>query len=205
MTPHITRFLFTALAVVGFASYAQAASVSLDNCDAYNCEGSTLFLEVTEVSGGFDVVYTIDTTGYTGDRLGMNQVGFKAIQGWTSGSVTLAPAGSINGSWDEVIEDSISANSLCSTPDNSDFVCTYGFVNTTEDPPGTDIRGKYTWNFHIVGGTLMDTSDWTLKGQYADGGVRTPGKVISVPVPEPTAALLFGLGAILVTRRAQRR
>ena len=220
MTPHITRYLLTALAVVGFASYAQAATLdlTLDNCDSDGCMGSTLFLSVTEVSGGFDVIYTIDTTNYTGHtdphpRLGFKQIGFKAIQGWTSGTVTGSPAGWVTGSSDAVIRSNITSNSLCDGSSNNDFACIYGFVNASELPDGTDIRGEYTWNFHIEGGTLMtDTSEWNLSGQYGNGGPRTEstGWLISAtggtpPVPEPTAALLFGLGAILVTRRVQRR
>ena len=58
---------------------------------------------------------------------------------------------------------------------------------------------------------MADTSEWHLGGQYADGRLRSPGHVIStdgggtVPVPEPTAAVLFGLGALLVTRSVRRR
>jgi hypothetical protein len=63
----------------------------------------------------------------------------------------------------------------------------------------------YTWTFLIEGGTLMDTDEWHLGAQYANGPNRSQGQIISAQVPEPTAAVLFGLGAILVTRRARRR
>jgi MYXO-CTERM domain-containing protein len=72
--------------------------------------------------------------------------------------------------------------------------------------------GDYTWTFLIEGGTLIeDTSQWHLGGQYANGWYRSPGDVISTdgggtpPVPEPTGAVLFGLGALLVTRSVRRR
>jgi hypothetical protein len=203
---NITRIALTALAVLGFASYAQAATLTLDNCDLDGCRGSTLSLSVEAAGDGFDVIYTIDTTNYTGAgvRSGFNQIGFKAIQGWTSGTVDVAPAGWVTGSSSNaIIPSNIKANSHCEGSSNNDFACIYGFVNIVDNP------GEYTWNFHFVGGTLMtDTSEWNLSGQYADGGARTPGWIISAssaPIPEPTAALLFGLGAILVTRRAQRR
>ena len=66
--------------------------------------------------------------------------------------------------------------------------------------------GDYTWTFRIDDGTLItDTSEWHLGAQYANGHYRAKGKIISAAVPEPTAAVLFGLGAILVTRRVRRR
>ena len=57
---------------------------------------------------------------------------------------------------------------------------------------------------------ITDTSNWHLGAQYADGLYRSRGHIISAegggtPVPEPTAAVLFGLGAILVTRSVRRR
>jgi hypothetical protein len=212
MISHLTRFAVTALALVGFAGSAHALATTLNDCDAMGCEGSTLFLSVEAAAGGgFDVIYTIDTTNYYGDRLGFNQVGFKAISGWTTGTVTGSPVGSLT-DWNPVYDDPISVgppdSDVCQTSggDNTGWVCIQGFVNAVDTP------GEYTWTFHIDDGTLMtDTSEWSLGGQYANGGGRTPGKILSAEggdtplVPEPTAALLFGLGAILVTRRAQRR
>jgi len=51
----------------------------------------------------------------------------------------------------------------------------------------------------------MDVGEWHLGAQYAGGPWRSSGHIISAQVPEPTAAMLFGLGAILVTRRVRRR
>jgi len=208
MPPHITRIVLTALAVVGFASYAQAAMLALDNCDLDGCRGSTLTLEVVaDGSGGWNATYTIDTTDYYGDRLGFNQIGFKAIKDWTTATVTGFPTVGDPGltAWvsgsgtDAVIHSNIKSQGQCDGSTANDFACIFGFVNVK------DVKGEYTWTFNFEDGTLMDTSEWNLSGQYANGGMRTRGQLISAVVPEPTAALLFGLGAILVTRRAQRR
>ena len=213
MAAQVLRFAFVALAILGFASSAQSMELLLDDCDDMGCEGSTLYLSVVEEAGGtFFVTYTIDTTGYTGDRLGFNQVGFKAISGWTSGTVLSAPAGSIT-DWNPVFDDPNAVGppdgDVCETSSgDTDKVCIRGFVDATTT------KGEYTWTFRIDDGTLItDTDEWHLGGQYANGGGRTPGKIISAegggggtpPVPEPTAALLFGLGAVLVTRRARHR
>ncbi len=209
MMSHLTRFAFTASALFGFAGAAQAlqfAELTVDDCDAFGCMGSTLYLSVEEEAGGsFLVTYTINTTDYTGDRLGFNQVGFKAISDWTTGTVLTYP--SIT-DWNPVYAAPINSNSLCSNQNGStEKVCVAGYVDITAG-------GDYTWVFRIDDGTLItDTNEWHLGAQYTPltGAGRARGQIISYdgggsdPVPEPTAALLFGLGAILVTRRVQRR
>ena len=204
------RPALAALALFAFAGSAQAlqfADLTVDNCDAFGCEGSTLYLSVQEEVGGtWLVTYTINTDNYTGDRLAFNQVGFKAISGWTTGTVESYPVGSVT-NWNPVYAAPINSNSLCSnTNGNTDKVCVAGYVDITAG-------GDYTWTFRLDGGTLFaDTSEWHLGAQYTplSAAGRARGKIISYkgsspPVPEPTAAVLFGLGAILVARRARRR
>jgi hypothetical protein len=212
------RLVMVALLVAGFAGAAQAAALqyaelTLDDCDAMGCEGSTLFLSVEEQNdGSWIVTYTINTDGYTGDRMGFNQIGWKALKDvdWDTVTVTTdfpqpAPDPDYTAGWEMVYESPISSNSLCShTQGNTDMACVAGFVDITE--PG----GDYTWIFHIeAGATLItDTSEWHLGAQYANGFYRAQGKIISAsaqPIPEPTAALLFGMGALLITRGARRR
>jgi hypothetical protein len=201
MVSIFARIACTTLLLAGFAGSAQAATMELflDDCDAMGCEGSTLYLSVEEEAGGtWLVTYTINTDNYTGDLAGFNQIGFKAIQDWTSGTVVTQPAGSI-GDWNPVFEAPIHSNSLCDpNSGNTSMVCVTDFVDITGG-------GDYTWTFRLEGGTLMDTSEWHLGAQYAGGPWRSTGHIISAQVPEPTAAMLFGLGAILVTRRVRRR
>ena len=206
MASFLTRFLMIAFALAGFASSAQAlqfADLTLDNCDSMGCEGSTLYLSVQEeVGGSWFVTYTINTDNYTGSLAGFNQIGFKAVSGWTSGTVLSSPVGSVT-DWNPVFESPIASNSLCEkTNGNTDKVCIAGFVDVTGG-------GDYTWTFRLEGGTLItDTSEWHLGAQYANGRFRSQGHIISAdaqPVPEPTAAVLFGLGALLVTRSLRRR
>ena len=217
MNSHLTRIVFTALALVGFAGAAQAALVAetyVDNCDADGCDGSKLYLSVDDDggSGNWIITYSIDTTGYSDTMLGINQVGFKVIKDWDLGAVgtevTSYPAGSItdwNPIYDDPISSSIKGPCMTTPGGNTDKVCATGFVNIQTD-------GVYTWQFYIVGGTLIeDPDEWHLGAQYANGGGRSTGQIIStsgvggtVPVPEPTAAVLFGLGAVLVARRTRR-
>jgi len=214
----LTRIALTALVLAGFAGSAQAALIAetWGVCDPGDgCEGSTLHLSVEDNgSGSWLVTYTIDTENYNGDRVGMNQVGFKAIKGWTSAEVIFSPVGSMTNPppyeaeipWNPVTETKISANSLCDpNPGGTDKICAAGFVDVKT------VGGEYSWVFQVEGGTVMtDTSEWHIGGQYADGRRAVPGHVISTSggtqaVPEPTAAVLFGLGALLVTRSVRRR
>jgi hypothetical protein len=195
------------LLVAGFAGTAQAAllqyaELTLNDCDSMGCEGSTLFLSVQEEAGGsFLVTYTINTDNYTGDRMGFNQIGFKAIKDWTTGEVLSSPTDPTQ-TWNPIFDDPIASGSLCDTSNgDTDKVCIHGFVDVTSG-------GDYTWTFRIDDGTLvMDTSEWHLGAQYANGHYRANGKIISAssaPIPEPTAALLFGMGALLVARSTRR-
>jgi hypothetical protein len=206
MASFLTRFSMIAFALVGFASSAQAlqfADLTLNDCDSMGCEGSTLYLSVQEeVGGSWFVTYTINTDNYTGSLAGFNQIGFKAVSGWTTGTVLSSPVGSVT-DWNPVFESPIASNSLCEkTNGNTSKVCVAGFVNVTGG-------GDYTWTFRIDDGQLItDTSEWHLGAQYANGRFRSTGHLISTdaqPVPEPTAAVLFGLGALLVTRSMRRR
>jgi hypothetical protein len=210
MISHLIRFTFASLALIGYVGSAQAALIAetfFDNCDADGCDGSTLYLGVDGGSGNGNwiITYTVNVDDYSDVKDGINQIGFKVITGWDPLlSTVTGPTGS--GAWSLVeAATSSSASGPCDPGHGSknDKVCSSGFVDITSD-------GEYTWEFYLVGGTLItDTSEWHLGGQYADSGGRARGQIWSTsgsgaPVPEPTAAVLFGLGAILVARRTQR-
>lgn len=225
MVSRFTGIAITALALVGFAGSAQAAllgeiSFSAAECESMGCEGSSLYLKVEDTefyaaySTGFVITYTIDTgsssnlPGYTGSKTGFNQIGFKVIKDWDlsgNNEVIGYPSGSVD-DWNPVFDDPIASGSECDTSSgDTDKVCLNGFVNIVDTP------GEYTWVVYIEEGTLMDVDEWHLGAQYANSRYRTEGSengnIISTeaPVPEPTAAVLFGLGAILVARSARRR
>jgi hypothetical protein len=203
--------------MVGFAGSAQAALLGeLDLDDCATCEGADLYIKVEDgatygYTSGFVITYEITITAdYYGTKDGMNQVGFKVIQDWDvtgDNDVLSSPTDPID-TWDPVFDDPINVGSpnqeVCQTnsSDTTGWVCLNGYVDITT--PGT-----YAWVVYLEEGTLMDVEDWGLGGQYANSRWRSLGNIISEtgaePVPEPTAALLFGLGAILVTRSVRRR
>src|SRR5215469_2478911 len=94
-TMRILYVVLVTLAGLVLVESAQATSIFLDNCDAQGCQGTTLSLSVVANIGSFDVTLTINSDNYSGTRLGLNQVGFGAIQNWTSVTLDSSP----NGSW----------------------------------------------------------------------------------------------------------
>ena len=178
---------------------ASAASLALTDCDADGCQGSTLSMEVVENGTTFQVTYTIDTTLYTGDELGINQVGFLSVKDWTGVSLVAGP----NAGWSEPVQAPINANSLCSnTKGKSSKACTYGFVDVKTTP------GEYTWTFEFEGGYVLPTSDWHFGAQYADGAGKAAGHIISTspaPIPEPTSIVLMIAGGLIVGTAVRRK
>lgn len=187
-----------ALAFAGTAQAGPITTLTLDDCDAQGCRGSTLALSVEDnMDGTWTVLQSLDSTGFDEVRLGMNQVGFKAIQDWTSVELIMAP----DPGWlDPPVEGNTSSNNLCENGGTTDKVCTYGFTDITDD----DV---YTWEFLVTGGSLLDVMDWHWGGQYANAAGATQGKIISAfasPIPEPNAAIVFGVGALLTGRWLRR-
>jgi len=95
----------------------------------------------------------------------------------------------------------IHSNALCTASNgNSDKVCSTAKSNFLDMSGG----GVFVWKFRVVGGTELPTSDWHFSGQWTDGLGAASGNIISVgapgsaSVPEPTAALLFGVGTLVV-------
>jgi hypothetical protein len=185
------------LSVLLLAGSAGATTLTLDNCDAYGCAGSDVFLTVdSDGSGNWNITLGLDSTGYYGNLDGVVQAGFKAIGGATD--VTLVSFS--DGTWSDAQLAGINSSGLCAGGSDPDFVCTSGYANIETDK-------VYTWTFFVEGGTLLD--QWTIKFQYCNqGDTDCKGHLISapgVPVPEPSAALVFGGGLLAAATRLRRR
>ena len=193
------------------ASYATSLTLSSADCGD-QCKGASLSLDVAnQGDGSFVVTYTVNTTGLDTDGgkfTGLNQIGFLTIKDWTSVSLISAPNGVAN--WTDPIEAVVHANALCELSNGDpDKVCTAGKNNFLDMSGG----GDFVWKFKVVGGTELATGEWHFSGQWANELGTARGNIISVgapgtPVPEPTAALLFGVGTLVVggsLRRPARR
>ena len=201
------RILPLIFAVLLLAAPASAITLDLDGSTCGSCAGADISLEIVDLGGSFDVTLTWNADNYSGPADGLVQVGFGGIHGWTSVTLDDSPASSVIG-WSNPVNSNISSSSLCSGSSRTDKVCSTGYVDITGG-------GTYVWDFTVTGGTVAtDTTGLHIGGQYADlsdlSSQRGPrGKLISEAgstsqVPEPSAALLFGVG-LLVAARGTRR
>ena len=180
---------------------ASATTLSLTDCDSQGCAGSDVFLNVESAGGGdWNITLSLDSTGYFGSEDGVVQAGFKAIGGITDADVSLVSFS--DGSWSTAKVAGINGGggALCDGSNEPDFVCTSGYANI-------ETNKTYTWTFFVEGGTLLD--EWTIKFQYCDAGdANCKGHLISapgVPVPEPSAALVFAAGLLAAAPKLRRR
>ena len=68
--------------------------------------------------------------------------------------------------------------------------------------------GDYTWDFLVMGGTMMDTDSWHIGAQYQNAEGTSNGHIISTmtnPIPEPSAALVFVVGFGVISTAVRRR
>jgi len=205
-----SRVLLPLAALLLLAGPAQALSLTLDDCDSMGCEGVSLFASATDnMDGTTTLIFQIDTTGYTPEsnpeRYGFNQVSVKMLSNdWTSAQLVSAP-GPIpddpNGWLDPAVEATVSANHLCGTGTSSGKICTHGFSSFS-------IGDVLEWEFLVTGGDIKPTDDWSFMAQFASSADATQGHIISAhsePIPEPTAALCFGVGLATFSLSRRRR
>lgn len=121
------RSLLVGMALLAFATGAEALTADLPD-DCSSCAGLTGSLEIVDLGGSFSVTLTLNSDGYTGSRVGINQVGFGGIENWTSVSLISSPVSSTT-AWANPVEAVTASNSLCTNGTSSDKICTHGFVN----------------------------------------------------------------------------
>ncbi len=191
-----------------FATNAHAIGFTLDGATCGSCQGADLSIDIVDIGGGFDVTITLNADDYTGKKDGLVQIGFGGIKGWTAVALDSSP-GSSTVAWANPVGANVSSSGLCKNGGSTDKICTSGFVDISGG-------GDFTWTFTVKGGTLnADTTGWHLGGQYADladlKSRKGPnGNIISESgparaIPEPGAALLFGIGLLCVSRRSLLR
>jgi hypothetical protein len=176
-------FLASILAIVGFAGSANALTI---DCADAGCIGGTYTLDI--ISTGLDTyaaTYTIDTSGvFDVAATTLNDVEFKVSNDYSDIFLSSGPSGSVVGG-------PLSGNGC--NGNNDTFIC----VDLT---PDLSIGGVYVWDITFSSTALIDESDWHVGARYTAPDHQS-GWVISessgaAPVPEPTAALLFGAGLL---------
>ena len=179
------------------AGSATAMSATFNGASLHGATG-TLDITETTTDGTYSVVWSLDPEGYEGSATNhpyLTDIGFKAFHSVSSVSlVSIAPGGNTA---DDPLLGGIS-NSGCTAGSSGGFVCTTNIDPMIEVAGATEmIEATF-----LVEGDLMD-GGWSFKGKYGEGN----GWVISesaAPVPEPSAALVFGLGLVTVGMRLRR-
>lgn len=195
--------LFTATFLLLFASSAQALTVGFGEEDEslHGASGElTINGPIDEGRGTFDVVWSMDFDGYdgsVGDHPYLTNIAFKGFHEMSS--VTL----------DEIVWSVPVSGELFYPSNVSNGGCAMdgpgaeaGMVCVELDRQVDATQGGEIFAHFTVTGEL-DTSEWSYRGKFGEDN----GWVISesgVPIPEPTAAMLFAAG-LLVTRWRARR
>jgi hypothetical protein len=182
---------------LGLAGTASAISVDCSSVGG-SCIGGVYSLDVTETSPNlYLATYTIDTSvPFSVGATSLVDFNLKIANSYLTPTVTSGPGG--------VLGAGPLTGSGCSGT-NGGFLC-------VDLSPTLAVGGVYTWKIQFGATSLLDSSEWHIGARYVAPN-KTRGWVISETgaapaVPEPSAALIFGLGMLVaggfVERRAMR-
>jgi len=208
----VTRLLKSIL-ITGFitavsAAHANAASIG-PNCAT--CQGSTYTLSVLGMAptdlnpadASFDtylIALTIDTTGYTGTGVAIDEIAIKVADSVDAASMVDAP-GPV-GSW-QLVPGGLDASGC--TGSGSGFDCSdWVGVGTSQ----AIVHGPLlTWvlDVDVKSPLLQGVNQATIKARYVDASGNKVGALVSenITVPEPGtwSLLALGVAATLFRRR----
>ena len=186
--------LVLALVVLGAMAtgLVGAATALTIDCASAGCLGGVYSLDVVEMDPGVYVAtYTIDTTGsFDVAAMSLVDINFKVADDYSNISVLSGPSGA-------ALAGPLTANG-CSGA-NGSFLC-------IDLSPNLAVGSIYTWEIQFTSSTLLD--EWHVGARYTSPTHRR-GWIISEsgsanPIPEPSAALVFGLGLAVVGGRLKR-
>jgi hypothetical protein len=181
-----------ALWLVG-ASSATAVTIDCASLGS-DCVGGVYDLTIDETAPDvYLATYKIDTSGaFKVAATHLVDIEFKAAKDYIDPiSITMGPSG--------IVEAGPLSGGGCNGS-NGGFIC----VNLDPDVAVGDV---YTWKIQFGATGLLDESEWHIGARYTSPD-HQKGWVISetaAPVPEPSAAMVFGVGMLLAGRASMRR
>jgi len=176
--------LFALLLGVGFAFDARALTI---DCATADCIGGVYTLEVEQTGvNQYVATYTIDTTGaFDVAATSLVDINLKVANAYSDISILSGPSGS-------VLAGPLTGSG-CSG-NNGGFLC----VDLT---PNVSVGSTYTWRLQFDADSLIGEDEWHIGARYTSA-TQQRGWVISEtsrPIPEPSAALVFGAGLLVAS------
>jgi len=203
--------LLVCAALIFCGSEARANSIG-PTCGT--CQGSIYTLDILGLApvdlsadGSFDtyrVALSIDTSGYTGTGVRIDEVAVKISSAVDQAKLVSAPGGV--GVW-QLLAGGISSGGCNGT--GAGFECSDWIVGSTG---GAFIPGPVmTWVFDIdINGPLFSFTSAnpdllpTIKARYVDASDNKVGALVSETVPEPTTLGLLAVGMAVAAVRRRR-
>lgn len=184
-----------ALVALGLGgAFADSASALTIDCASAGCLGGSYTLDVTETAPNlFLATYTVDTTGpFTVDATSLVDINIKVANEYLNPTLVSGPSGSL-------MSGPLAGYGCSGT--NGGFLC-------VDLAPTLAVGGIYSWQIQFGASEILE--EWHIGARYTSPTHVRGGWVISEsgkstnPIPEPSAALIFGAGILvasgLVTR-----
>lgn len=211
MTKQSISLLGALALILAMAGPANALSMTYGGAGDPSLKGTTGSLTIDETSAGsgvYTVEWHMDFAGYegeVGDHQYLTNIAFKSFTSVSSASVDsidwILPGDSGTIGWSGGVFPSNVNGGGCSDGSSANMVC----ITLAGSGYDATLGGSITATF-TISGTVMD--EWSYRGKFGgESGwvISEPGGSAGEPVPEPSAALIFGLGALLVTASSSRR
>lgn len=181
------------LALLLSTSVSHALSVTYAGDSLHGAVG-TLDVEgpIGSGAGTFEVTWSIDLDGFEGtatDHPQLTDIGFKAFA--QVSSVRVDELMWSNGTTGTLFESGNISNAGCTGPSPAGFVCMTGFDPVIDATLGGTFSARFT-----VEGRLAD-DEWSFRGKFGPQNGWVISETAAAPIPEPSAAILFALGAVV--------
>lgn len=179
--------------VLGTLFTAETRALTID-CATVGCIGGVYTLDVAETAPNlYLATYTIDTTGvFSVGATTLADINIKVANAYLTPTILSGPSGTVGAG---------PLNGGGCGGGNDSFIC-------SDLSPDLAVGGVYTWKIQFGATSLIDVGEWHVGARYTAPG-KEKGWVISEispvnPVPEPSAALVFGFGMLVAGRVVKR-
>lgn len=178
---------------LGFAAVDSASALTID-CASAGCLGGSYTLDVSETAPDiYLATYTVDTTGsFTVNATSLVDINIKVANEYLNPILVSGPTGSL-------LSGPLTGYGCSGT--NGGFLC-------VDLAPNLAVGGVYSWQIQFGASEILE--EWHVGARYTSSSRVQGGWVISEsgkstnPIPEPSAALIFGAGMLVASGLVKR-